>query len=69
MDAFLERKERRLCKIIGNPELGQKSENGSVYSGALGLLQQNVADILLKTEPNTFKEPWLRSSNLLHTEG
>lgn len=52
LEAFPEQREKRVCRVIGNPELGWK-ENGSAYRGTLYLLQQNVADMLVKTEQNS----------------
>lgn len=52
---------------MGHAFLGVKLDNGS-FTGALGDIQANRADLFLSGEPNGIVEPWLMSSSAYQSE-
>lgn len=67
IDKLLSSPEKRKCILKGSNYLGVKLSNGT-YTGILGELQSNQADMYLKGEPDYLNEPWLERTLPMKTE-
>ena len=65
MDSLLRRKSsERACKLIGIGGVGfQIDPNSQTFSGALGLLQANRGDLILRPLSRHLQRPWLMHSH------
>lgn len=63
LDALLDRKPFRNCRIISTTEIGtQVGSNNDSFTGAFGLLQRKEGDFLLNHYSAYFKKDWFEHS-------